>query len=192
MRRVVLLAAVGLLALAGVADAAHPTLADSQRIAAAAFPGPCGPTLDITFADRLDERDSDGLATGRQLVDGGWVTVACKIAVKTGLGAARTCDVIVHERGHLAGIEHSEYGVMSVNGGDGWPACHPPLTRREEAFELVFEILPRRLVWTVNCNPKVTRCVARAPGAKYDRRFEVDAEVTVSTLASRKADRKAA
>lgn len=114
-----------LLAVPASASAAPPTVADAQRIAAAAFPGTCGPTLTITFTP---SSTSDGLATGRQWVDGSWQTVACTITVRRGIPPERRCDVIVHERGHLAGIdEHTPNGIMSANAGGnsgGWPPCH--------------------------------------------------------------------
>ncbi len=100
---------------------AAPTLAEAQAIAYAAFPGHCGPELAI-------EWDNPMLAAN------GWNGAAvlgdprCVIQLPSAeRGTSRGCDVLVHERGHVAGHAHTEAGVMAP-AAEPWPACHPPST----------------------------------------------------------------
>lgn len=113
-----LLTVLASLALAAPATAA-PTLAEAQAIAYAAFPGHCGPELTI-------EWDAPMLATH------GWEGAAtigdpnCTIRlVSAQRDTTRGCDVLVHERGHVAGHAHTQTGVMAPN-VEPWPACNPP------------------------------------------------------------------
>lgn len=175
MLRLALLACLALLAVPTVAFAAAPTIADAQRIAAAAFPGPCGPALDITFVSTSDITGHDGRATGRWLIDGQWQTLDCSIEVRAGLSPERTCDVIVHERGHLAGIdEHTTGGVMSAEAGGkvGWPPCHRSALLRD-ATTGIRELAPRGHYWRVRCDLAVTRCVARSRTSRRVLRYAV-------------------
>ncbi len=183
------LIAACLMLLAAAAPATAAESAATQRsitIACQAFPAACAvQTPRIVWDASLDARDHDGEAIGRVWIDGAWQTVEWLVAIRPGMSPQRECDVIVHEFGHLTGIdEHTAEGVMSANGGE-WPACHPPIPRRQAARDLIVFTLPRGHEWRVNCDRLVRRCVARSTRARQPRRFTVAADGSIETEVGR-------
>lgn len=196
MLRLALAFVVVVLASAPAAEAftvpAPPrTVEQSLAIASEAFPAsPCAGRLSIVWDNTIHTRRPGraGEAIGRQWVDGRWQTVDCRMALDPDVTDPETvCDEVVHEAGHLSGIDAHVPGT--IMGGESeemtlWPACHPlrTVTRREVAVADIREQLPSpRRLWRVSCNRKVTRCVARAPRARYARYFNIarDDNVTV-------------
>lgn len=107
----------------------QPGVDASLRIASTAFPdSPCAGRIVVLWDTDLGERrnGASGEAAGRQFIDGEWRTVNCTITLDP--AAERRCDLIVHEAGHLSGIdEHVAGTIMSPNAKPGWPACNPRL-----------------------------------------------------------------
>lgn len=69
---------------------------------------------------------------------------------------------------------------MAENTSVPLTACHPPGSRRLETVSMIRDtMLNPRFKWRVNCNPRVTRCVARSTQAKT-RRYVVDRKGTIS------------
>lgn len=177
-----ILAAIAALSITTPAQATtvalpEPNVQQSLAIASAAWPNsPCAGRFQIVWDAQLLTRSGgtiSGQATGRQWIGDSWQTVDCSMSLDP--AADRMCDLIVHEAGHLAGIdEHTATGVMRA-APEPFPACHPTitLTRRQSAVAQVRDLLPNSARWRVNCNARVSRCVARSPRARYARYFNV-------------------
>lgn len=195
MRRLLLSVAAALTLTAGVgasvADAQQDPVAHGVAVAEAAWPGsPCAGGINVTVAPLppIGNEVLDGYATGVEVApDGSFVTRSCDIQIDPqvlAVGPEHTCDVIVHEAGHLAGLQHTATGIMAPSAGT-FPACHPVLSPRAQVQELLSGLLPEGYTWTIHCTrPAITRCRATAPGA-HPRRFEVEVDssgVTASVL----------
>lgn len=116
---IMLAVGVAILAIADDVGAATATAdtAPSAQIARAAFPDACEPVSYV---------DVDELPDGAVM----WATVdRCEIAFAPGaytINSAARCTLLVHEFGHLAGLNHSD-DPTSIMYGPGpqkqWPAC---------------------------------------------------------------------
>jgi hypothetical protein len=126
-----------LLALTMAAPAAAYTpqqIETARAVADAAWPGtPCVPVgsddIEVT-ADLQGGADSNGEAwvrrdpaTGRLIAS----AETCSIKIRPGLSLVDMCDVVVHEVGHTAGVDHDDLqvndGIMAARPGLPFPPC---------------------------------------------------------------------
>lgn len=150
VRRVLLALAV----LATLPATAHASdLEISQQIARQTFPSPCvgQERVDLGPPLSLNGRPVGGLAH----------LETCHIELDERLQDVDLCRVLVHEYGHLAGLAHTEGGIMD-SGQPDVPACAkltvlPLLYAREPVYQ------------AVSADRTVT-CRRRAP-ARLEKRY---------------------
>lgn len=117
-----------------------------------------------------------GVADGWVLQDNVWVWdhTKCQSRIQPKLGLEHQCEVRAHEKMHFVlGPKHE--GPLALE-TEMAPGCHFLLTRYEKT---VLDIRQSFLShsnrpWRVNCNKKVTLCVAKSKGARYKRYFDID------------------
>lgn len=107
-------------ASAANASGAAPTIERAQEIAYAVFPGHCGPVLPITWDPTLFDRNRGAEAL---LNDETCSSTRLDPRLIT-LDPAGLCDRLVHERGHIIGLDHTTHGIMSAYGIHPVAACH--------------------------------------------------------------------
>lgn len=104
-----------------------------------------------------------------------WHIARCEFTLDPRLQGCDREETVRHEVGHFVhGPSHA--GPMSSPSLARVPCSQtPPMpTRRSTAVAMARDLLPAGYAWRVNCNPRTTRCVARAPRARRARYFDVD------------------
>jgi hypothetical protein len=117
MNRTAKILASALVALAFVPATASARLTtDAQRVAyfkplaERTFPGPCAGHETVTVTEEFPAGydGDDGLAFRE----------TCTVYIRPSLDDQRFCETLVHEMGHLAGLEHTtDGGVMDIRNG---------------------------------------------------------------------------
>ncbi len=202
MRRIapLLLTLTVLCAVVPTAHAAAPVPPDDAGrlalflpIARAAWPAsPCAGREVVHLAsDAVLDAQAPEVAGPGGTLDGLAEPETCDVWMAGGLTARTFCTVLVHELGHLAGLEHTTVPGDVMNGAgdiDYAPCDGATAPSEDELLERdVRSVLPApRAAWRIACTaPRGTkrRCVARRGRAV--RRYEVKETpdlVTVSRL----------
>jgi hypothetical protein len=117
----VLLLGVALGAYAHDAKAlTEPERARAEAVAEAAFPFHCQP-VQYAYVDSFPDWESGGPTLTIALADPAACTITMHRSAPFWL-FRDYCNVLVHEYGHLAGLGHSDTGIMQPLGGT-WPEC---------------------------------------------------------------------
>ena len=159
MHRVAYLAAICLTGLALTAPAAQARImrpGDGLRMAEKALPSKCAGRTVILEDATLPDRGALGEATGMVFDDalGRWRTERCEFSVLPGLDPAVRCEAEIHEYLHIALEQGEHVGIMAPQTLDSltWKMCNPPLTRREEAIDMIRETLKNPDAWVIKCS----------------------------------------
>lgn len=161
MTRAAILAIVAFATIAELAQARDPLAIAAVHWAREA-PGavnPC-PAVQVVYTDEMAPHH---LGEVRATWTGERYEWGCEVYVRPGLSEWATCNVVVHEVGHLI-LGPSHDGPMA---NVAPRECEP--TRLEAARESMREELPAPTTWTIAC--RRSRCIATAPWAKRPRLF---------------------
>lgn len=124
-----------------------------QRVAAQIFTPTCGQPVVTIQQPSAPDRD------GESYIDG-----SCQITIRPGLSDARMCQVIVHEYGHLSGLEHAPAdardNIMNPYADADVPRCDAAIDAAENELDRAAVLLP---------TPPVLLKAIRRGTAAYDR-----------------------
>lgn len=189
MAQRVLIVALALALSLGASTPAVAAKPGALSVANAAWPGsPCAGKIRLLWDASIASRGSLGEASGVVIWPDGHVDrTSCDITIDpvgwAPLDDMKRCDVLVHEAGHLAGINHTTNGgVMDASAGAYGP-CHPapgPTSARDTVRQFVRGLLPTKggtRVWRVSCARRNTVCVAQAAHTRT-RTYVVDSDAS--------------
>ena len=165
----------GLALTAPIADARTLRPGDGIRMAERAVPSKCTGRMTIIETTVMDTPSSWGEASGMVFDHdtGVWRTERCEVRIVPGLSPVERCTTEIHEYLHIA-LEQAEHtGMLDPKGLASVSSvlCDPPLSDREQLFEMIRERLPRPASWTIRCskNSRKMSCRALRAGSRTRR-----------------------